>query len=804
MELEETGFGAAAGGPFVLSIQTGCTGIGGEQSVSSSEERNLKKRVLRALLAVDYRPVTVEQLAFSLRLQEDEIEQVSRADEELIEQGRIREDRRGRLRPRGMLATVRGVVRRMPSGAGWVIPSEKVADLRGGDVYVAARDLRDAQSGDEVLVTLTARRRSHGQRCGVIDRIVERASTVFVGTWIEIGGRGYVRVDGDQFSEPLHVADTGARGPQVNDRVVVEILRFPTAKKAGEAVVSKVLGRHGDPGIDNLSVIYGFGIPHEFPEGVLKEARLRVEQFPDEIPADRWDLTGRTIVTIDPADARDFDDAISLDRTDDGVWHLGVHIADVASLVPLGGPLDHEARERGTSVYLPDYVIPMLPELLSNGLASLQQGELRWTRSVFIDFDHAGMVLGAKMANTVIRVTQRFAYEQVLPIVHGSGTADEYAPEVRRLLQQMYELAMLLRARRRDQGSLEMGIPEIRIDFDEEGFVCGAHERQHDESHQIIEEFMLAANIAVAQYLTTHGIPFLRRVHETPDELKIRGFQQFCQGLDLHLSQPQSRFELQSLIRRVEGRPEQRAVNMALLRSMKQAIYSPEDAGHFALAEEDYCHFTSPIRRYPDLTIHRLIDRIIRDGGRPGDASEELFELGKHCSRTERRAERAEREVIKVRLLRFMEPKVGEEMEAVITGVESFGMFCQGIEIPAEGLIPVNEMSDEYWEFDSAARTMTGSQSRRVFRLGDRIRVLITSVNVDRRQMNLLPVRDGGRSGGRSRRWESQPRGSVREVAGTEKTERRRKADKVAGSTKNRHGHSTSGRRPRNKRSRRK
>ena len=754
--------------------------------MSSSEERNLKKRVLRTLLAVEYHPMTLQQLAAVLRVRGDQLPLLGAAVEELIEQGRIREDRHGRLRPRGLLGTVRGVVRRLPSGAGWVIPSEKVAELRGGDVYVAARDLRDAQSGDEVLVTLTARRRARGQRCGVIDRILERASTVFVGTWTEIGGRGYVRIDGDQFSEPLHVADTGARGPQVDDRVVVEILRFPTAKKAGEAVVSKVLGRHGDPGIDNLSVIYGFGIPHEFPEGVLKEARLRAEQFPEEIPADREDLTDETIVTIDPADARDFDDAISLNRTADGIWHLGVHIADVASLVPVGGPLDHEARERGTSVYLPDYVIPMLPELLSNGLASLQQGELRWTRSVFIDFDEVGMVLGTRMANSVIRVTQRFAYEQVLPIVKGSRAADACTPEVRQLLEQMYELAMLLRARRRDQGSLEMGIPEIQIDFDKEGFVCGAHERQHDESHQIIEEFMLAANIAVAQYLTTRGIPFLRRVHETPDELKIRGFQQFCQGLDLHLAQPQSRFELQSLIRRVEGRPEQRAVNMALLRSMKQAIYSPEDSGHFALAEEDYCHFTSPIRRYPDLTIHRLIDQIIREGVRPGEASEELFELGKHCSRTERRAERAEREVIKVRLLRFMEPKVGEEMEAVITGVESFGMFCQGLEIPAEGLIPVSEMSDEYWEFDSAGRTMTGTQSRRVFRLGDRIRVLITSVNVDRRQMNLLPVRDGGRSGGRPRRREQPSRGPARESMRPEKVSQRRKADKVQGGSRSR------------------
>ncbi len=720
--------------------------------MSSSGQRNLKKRILRTLLAVDYRPGTPEQLEAALRLRESELAAFDTALEELIDEGRVRQDRRGRLKPRGMLGTVRGIVRRLPSGAGWVIPSERLEELRGGDVYVASRDLRDAQSGDEVVVTLTARRRSRGQRCGVIEKIIERASTVFVGTWMEIGGRGCVRIDGDQFPEPLNVSDSGARSPHVNDRVVVEILRFPTAKKAGEAVVSKVLGKHGDPGIDNLSAIYGLGIPHEFSEGVLKEARIRAEQFTDEIPADREDLTGETIVTIDPATARDFDDAISLTHDGRGVWRLGVHIADVASLVPPGSLLDHEARERGTSVYLPDYVIPMLPELLSNGLASLQQGELRWTRSVFIDFDAEGMVLGTRMANTVIRVARRFAYEQVMPVVHGEPEAAECSAEIRRLLCRMHELAMLLRHRRVERGALEMGIPEVQIDFDEEGFVCGAHERVHDESHQIIEEFMLAANIAVARYLSSRNIAFLRRVHDTPDEMKIRGFQQFCSGLEISLQQPQSRFELQSLIRRVEGRPEQRAVNMALLRSMKQAVYSPEDAGHFALAEEDYCHFTSPIRRYPDLTIHRLIDQLIRKEKKPAVSEDGLYELGKHCSQTERRAEKAERDVIRVRLLRFMEPRVGEEMNAVITGVESFGIFCQGLEIPAEGLIPVASISEEYWEFDPAARTMTGSQTRRQFRLGDHVVVQIVSVNVDRRQMNLLPVRDAEREGGRRRR----------------------------------------------------
>lgn len=714
---------------------------------NSSGGSLLQQRILTVVQAVDYVPIPARELRQQLGLGRGESEEFAEALGALVSAGRLREDKRGRLKPRGSIGTVTGVLRRITSGAAFVIPTQRTPELHGADVYIAPADVGDAQTGDEVLVRLLSRRRGGGQRCGVIDRVLERASTTFVGTYFETGGQGYVRVDGTIFSSPIHVGDPGAKGAQPDDKVVLDMLRFPTDRRRGEGVVTQVLGRRGDPGIDTLTVIHSLGLPVEFSAAALAETREQAAKFDEESFGGREDLTGETIITIDPADARDFDDAISLTRSDDGTWRLGVHIADVSHFVPEGSLLDQEAQQRGTSVYLPGHVIPMLPEVISNGLASLQQGQLRYTKSVFIEFAADGSVRGSEVASTVIRTVRRFAYEEVMPIIEQPELSfpDVTAP-VKQLLLRMHELAMLLRQRRFAQGALQMGIPEIEIVFGRSGAVEGARQRHHDESHEIIEEFMLAANIAVAKLLASRGIAFLRRVHSDPDELKMNSFQQFCQGLGLTLRKPQSRHELQSLIRSVTGRPLERAVNFALLRSMKQAEYSPEIAGHYALAETDYCHFTSPIRRYPDLTVHRLLDRLIRGRSAPKTPPEELVRLAKHCSFTERRAERAERELIRIRLLRFMADRVGSELEATITGLESFGMFCQGLQIPAEGMIHLSALGDDFFEFDPVGRTLTGQRTRQVFRLGDHLRVQVVAVDVDRRQMELRPVRASGRA----------------------------------------------------------
>ena len=720
--------------------------------MNPNDGRSLESLILTKLLAVDYQPVTPGVLARQLQLSRDQGQQFRETLTTLLESGRARQDKHGRIKPRGSTGSATGIVKRIQSGAGWVIPQQPLPELHGGDIYVASRDLGDAQSGDEVQVRLTSRRRTGGQRCGIVEKVLKRATSTFVGTWFEQGGQGYVRIDGSQYPDPIHIPDSGARGPRRDDKVVIEMLRFPSERRAGEAVITQILGKRGDPGIDTKTVIHSLGLPVEFPAAALDEARAAATRFDEDQIGDRTDLTGETIITIDPSDARDFDDAISLSRSADGTWHLAVHIADVSTFVTPGSELDQEAQKRGTSVYLPGHVIPMLPELLSNGLASLQQDQIRWTKSVFIDISPDGSVLGSDFENAAIRNCRRFAYEEVMPLIRqpDSVAARREDPKVIRLLQQMFELAMLLRRRRTEHGALQMGIPEIEIDFDKDGHVTGAHERHHDESHEIIEEFMLLANITVARALTTHRIPFLRRVHGDPDVLRMTSFQQFVTGLGLTLRKPQSRQELQQLVRKAAGQPIERAVNFALLRAMKQAEYSPEDLGHYALAEEDYCHFTSPIRRYPDLTVHRLIEQLIRDRKQPQPAFSELVQLGRHCSFTERRAERAERDLIRIRLLRFMSTRVGQEMDAIITGVESFGIFCQGIEIPAEGMLHVSGMGEDYWEFDPVGRSLTNTRTRRQLRLGDPILVIIAAVDIDRRQLDLAPAGNANRRSART------------------------------------------------------
>ncbi|MFM7070231.1 MAG: ribonuclease R family protein [Planctomycetota bacterium] len=671
-----------------------------------------------------------------------------------------REERRAariasRQQPR---AVVTGVFRRASGGFGFVRPQGSAPRDREGDIYIPLEATGDAASGDVVTVRVDRRPIHRGGRmraAGEIVEVLERQTRRFVGVYEESLDGAFVRIDGGLFADAVAVGDPRARQVATGDKVVVEMVRFPTHFAPGEAVLVEVLGAQGEPGVDTLSIIHEFALPHEFPEDVLADARWQVDAFrPDELSG-RQDLTGQTVVTIDPPDARDFDDAISLARVDKGHWLLGVHIADVAHFVPRDSALDREARDRGTSVYLPDRVLPMLPEPISNHLASLQPGQTRFSRTAWIEFTAEGVPVHAEVRRSAIRSCRRFTYEEVDEYL---AAPEEWRaklePSVHALLERMHTLAMLLRSRRLEHGAIELSLPEVKLELSRAGRVVGARLERNTASHQIIEEFMLAANQAVATLLHDRGVPCLRRIHESPDPRKLQALTRFCRELGFDCDSLESRFEIKRILAVVEGQPAARAVNFAVLKSFPKARYGPDEEGHFALHFQHYAHFTSPIRRYPDLAVHRLFDQL-EAGQRPRESFDALMALGEHCSEREQRAERAERELIKVKLLTHLAERIGERMAAVITGVEPFGLFAQGVELPAEGLVSISSLLDDMYDYDADSHSLTGRRAGNRFQLGDPIQVEIARVDVDRRTLEFRVV-DRFRRGGESRSRETR------------------------------------------------
>ena len=672
-----------------------------------------------------------------------------------------------------------GKFRRAAAGFGFVRPAGLPAGSdRSNDVFIPQKSAQDAASGDLVRVRLSrSHARSKGgeqRRAGEIVEILERDTHQFVGVYRERGGDAFVDIDGKTFGEPIPVGDPGAKNAQAGDKVVVEMVRFPSPRHPGEAVVTEVLGQRGSPGVDTLSILREFGLEEKFPDEVMQGAREEADKF-DESLGKRLDLTGETIITIDPVDARDFDDAISLSRMPNGHWKLGVHIADVSHFVKVKSPLDREAKERATSVYLPDKVIPMLPEVISNNLASLQPNKVRYTETVFIEFNAEGTPISSEWHKSAIKSSRRFTYEEVDEyLADREAWRSKLTPQVHQLVGDMHELAMVLRKRRLKAGAVELTLPEVKIDLDRGGQVVGAHLLVNTESHQVIEEFMLAANEAVARILTDKEVPFLRRIHELPNPKKLQALTEFIRELGFECDSLESRFEIKRVISAVAGQPEEHAVNYAVLRSMQKAVYSPIEEGHYALNSKEYCHFTSPIRRYPDLTIHRALEAVHR-GKKPRESFDELVLLGEHCSERELRAQIAERELTKVKLLTYLSQRIGMELKAVITGVEDFGIFAQGVELPAEGFIHVNALGDDHYRFESRSHSLVGYQKGNSFRLGDVIQVEVAHVDIDRRELDFRVVR---RIAAAPKKQKQEPRtgtDGTRKKEGREEPKERRK-----------------------------
>jgi ribonuclease R len=697
----------------------------------------LSDQILALLRRKSYSPLKPKALARKLGVGNGQYPEFKRALRSLLRDGRIQIGKNHTIRPTPPHGTVTGTFRRTSTGAGFVRP-HPVEGRTGPDVRIGEDDGLDAATGDVVLVKILRKpNRPDLLPLGQVVRVLERSTRQFVGTYFERDGEGLVRVDGNVFAHSVAVGDPGAKGAKVGDKVVFEMVRFPTIEDRGEGVITEVLGPHGKPGVDTLSIIRAYNLPDGFPPDALEEARAAAEAFREDDLDGRSDFTSDLVVTIDPVDARDFDDAVGLTRDPKtGHWQLAVHIADVGHFALPGGALDREARNRATSVYLPQRVLPMFPELISNHLASLQPGKVRYVKSVFISFTPQGQKTEVRFANGAIRSKRRLTYEQVLRLLqHGNPSPGGVEPEVHNMLVRMRELAMILRGRRKKRGALELSMPEAELEYDDQGRVVGGHFHADDVSHQLIEEFMLAANEAVAEQLDRLGVAFLRRVHPAPDPFRLSAFADFAHSLGYKMPTDFDRFALQRILEQSADKPERYAVHYALLRSLKQAVYSPEEDGHYALASDDYCHFTSPIRRYPDLTIHRQLDRWLRKG-RPGADLTELVALGEHCSKMERRAEMAERELIKLKLLTYLSERLGMQMEAIITGVADYGFFAQPEKLPVEGLVHISTLPDDYYYFEEETHSLIGRRSGRRFRLGDRVHVQVVRVDIQRRQLD--------------------------------------------------------------------
>jgi ribonuclease R len=699
----------------------------------------LAQQILDYVFHPEYQPVKPKGIHRALGLPPDDYPAVRKAVKRLVLEGKLAYATNHLvLSPEqlsGHAKLIRGTFRQAAAGFGFVRPQPtgKVSNVE--DIFIPAPVTGSAMEGDLVAVRVRSSRR--GGQEGEVVEIVQRARRQFAGTYIVEQGQSLVMLDGVVGSGPVEVGDVRGLPVEPGDKVVVELVKFPDRTSGGEAVIMEVLGSSKNPAIDTLAVMRQFGLEEEFPEAVIEFARRQADAFVEgDIPAGRRDLTHVPTLTIDPYDARDFDDAISLCRNERGHWELWVHIADVAHFVPLGSVLDDEAKQRATSVYLPDRVIPMLPELISNHLASLQPHKVRLTKTVHMEMTDNGTIVHQEVFNSAIHNDQRLNYEQVDMILRNpEDWRTRLSPEIFQLLRDMHTLAMVLRGNRTRAGALELHLPEVKIDLDKSGKVKGARLMENTESHQIIEEFMLAANQAVATWLDDLEIPFLRRAHAPPERRRLQKLNDFVRDLGIKCESLESRYEIQRVISLVRGKPTEYAVNYAILKSMSKAVYQPELEMHYALHFDHYCHFTSPIRRYPDLQVHRTVERLIQERRPFGDPLPVLITLGQHCSDKEQNAEFAERETIKIKILHFLKKKIGETLQGVISGVTPEGFYVRGTQFPAEGFVPIRSLPDDRYRYEKQGQMLEGFREGNRFRLGDSVTVKIHEVDLARRSL---------------------------------------------------------------------
>ena len=699
-----------------------------------------KKQIIKLLKHTDYAPVKLAQLAKALGVSSEDYPQFKEAFDQLRQAGHVMIGARNLVSLPSLAGQIVGTFRANPRGFGFVIPRQ--ANLHG-DLFIPPTATAGAMSGDIVIVKVKRKGKRGGQMrySGEVIEILERAQNKFVGTLLKHPEAWIVQPDGSSFFDPISVDDVGAKGAKERDKVVVEILSYPTEKHLARGVIIEVLGKAGRYESEIKSIIRQYHLPGEFEEDCIEQAREAATQFNPEELNHRDDITEKTIITIDPPDAKDFDDAISLEKKSNGNWVLGIHIADVSYFVRQDSPLDAEAKDRGNSVYLPGQTIPMLPEILSNGICSLQPDQKRFVKSAYLTYDQKGNVVSRSFANSIMCSTQRLSYQQAEKVL--KGRTKDTKPEVIDLLKNMEALSRVIEQRRRKNGMLHLELPERELVMDKSGRVVDAHPADDSYPHTIIEMFMVEANDAVASLLDRLNMPFIRRIHPEPDVLSMKNLANFLRAFGFSLPRNPNRASIQDLLAAVKGADCSFAVNLAVLRSFEKAQYAPLHIGHFALASTHYCHFTSPIRRYADLLVHRVLEYYLQkrsESARDDTAGLDLTEIGKHITFTEQRADDAEKELTTVLLLQMLSKKIGEELDSVVTGLTSFGVFVQSRKFGIEGLIRMDDLGPDHWKYNARAQCIDGQRSGRNIRLGQAIKVRIVSVNVPARQLNVVPV----------------------------------------------------------------
>jgi ribonuclease R len=754
-----------------------------------------REQILKLIRERVPHPANTRELMRVLKIPREERPAFRRHITALVEGGELIKIRGNRYGVADKMDLIVGRVQTHPTGYGFVVPDRPIEDV-AGDIYIAAVNLKEAMHGDRVVVRIE--RHGADQRAeGRIIRILERANALVVGRFdLDEAGLGFVLPFERRLVTDVHIPSSETGGATAGDMVTAEIVRWPTPTRGPVGRVVEVLGDVDAPGVDVQIIIRKYGIPDEHGPDAVEEARhISREsglQEDHSVSLRRVDLEGRTdfrdiaTVTIDGEHARDFDDAISIESLPNGHYRLGVHIADVSHYVREGSALDTEAYERGTSVYFAERAVHMFPSELATGLCSLNPQVDRLVQTCLMEVDRRGDVVQYEFHDGVIRTRERMTYTAVNAIL-----TDRDPKTMRRyhdllpMFEQMRELFEILHARRRRRGSIDFDLSETEVVLDEEGLIEAIIAAERNVAHRLIEEFMLLANETVAAYIEEAGGSGMFRVHEAPDPLKVEQFEEFISGFGYGLGAPPNALRprhFQRLLERIAGKPEERPIAMLMLRSMQKARYAPVNLGHFGLAATSYTHFTSPIRRYPDLIVHRLLRELRRgavDAERREDLDDELPDVARHSSEMERRAEDAERELLQWKKVRFMADKVGDEFEGYIIGVAAFGLFVELIEHFVEGLVHVSTMADDYYRFLDRTHTLRGENTHKVYRLGDRVRVQVIRVDMERRQVD-LGLTDILETVRREEARRAAPKSKVRPKAERRRTQRRGKRERDA------------------------